>query len=316
MVAHRGHGVVRLGLVAAAMLVAIGCSRDAPPSPEARPPAPATASAAPVQTPTAEQSPTAAINAWNAANDRHDLAALKALYAPQVDFYGRRLSADKVVATKAVAFQKDPGFRQRLADTVTTRSGDTVVARFTKTWTSAGAERHISASIELTLTDGKFLVSKETDSSVEAPGTAHEEPGVWSCGYCEKTQKNGPDWLDAPTPDPNGATWALKVTSGGKTSSVPLTDSPRNIDLGALGGWACQTSGARTVEMKGPMETSSIFLIYARQLYCAQTGDSHVKLISDVTCSGRQDGDGTDFMVLGAGAKAVRLELSCALNLP
>ena len=303
---------LRAGLAAAALLTCVagvGCSRGTSHSTEPQPSAttisPAN-SAAPQPT---AQTPAAAIDAWNGANNRHDLDALKLIYASQVDFYGQQLSSDKVIALKALAFEKSPDFRQALSDTTTTQTGDSVVATFSKAWTSHGAKRQIGASIELKLTNGRFLVTKESDSSTAKVAAANKD---WSCGNCRETQNRGPDFESGDL-EPLGAAWNLHIITDGQTRATKLDIAPQVVELGALDGWACRVGRAATYTVPSPIGGSS-FAVEARQLFCAQAGGAQVRIVSNVSCDARGTEEDSDFMTLRSGAATARVELACSVG--
>jgi hypothetical protein len=245
-----------------------------------------------------------AVKAWNDALNRHDLDALRVAYAPEVIFYGRRMTAAQVIAAKAQAFAQDPDFRQEVSDFASSEALDTVTIRFTKAWTAKGVTRRVGGSLGLKRIDGRLLVASETDVvTSEAQAKAS-----WSCGRCRSTDKTGPDRLTPRDVKPSNFRWTLEVTRGGSTRKVDLNDALQAVDLGGLPGWNCMVSAAQVHWAKGPLETSSPFPVEDRQLYCSQLYGGNAKLISDVECSPRGGETDSDYIELSSGNK---VQLGC-----
>jgi hypothetical protein len=82
---------------------------------------------------------------WNAALDRHDAEALRAMYADRVSFYGQRRSKAEVIRAKQTAFEAEPDFHQQVPGFIDIRLGvgDYYVARF---WKLSGKSDHLSGS--------------------------------------------------------------------------------------------------------------------------------------------------------------------------
>lgn len=142
-----------------------GDSSGTRPDPSAGPAQPLAAPASSVPLTVAD-----VIRSWDDAHNRHDIDALRQIYGNEVDFYGRRLSRDAVLATKADAFRRSPDFSQRLSDLKTSDAGHGTVATFTKKWVANGKTRGVEASVEIAPIDGRLLVVKETDASVSSNG--------------------------------------------------------------------------------------------------------------------------------------------------
>jgi hypothetical protein len=107
------------------------------------------------------------LRSWDDAHNRHDVGALRQLYAPTVDFYGKQLTVDAVVAAKARVFQKTPDFRQDLSALKFDDTANHVRASFAKAWFQNGKGRTIGASVEVArFSDGRLLIVKETDDSI------------------------------------------------------------------------------------------------------------------------------------------------------
>jgi hypothetical protein len=212
----------------------------------------------------AVQTPEAAVRAWNDALNRHDLNALRAAYAPEVMFYGRRMTAAEVVAAKAQAFAKDPGFRQEVSDFAASDAPDAVTVRFTKAWTTKGVTRRVGGSLGLQRTDGRFLVAAETDVA-----TSDAQAKTWKCGKCRNTDKTGPDHVTARDVKAERFAWTLEVTKAGGSRKMELNDAGQTVDLGGAAGWSCTVGAAYGGLAKGPLESSSTFYVEDRQLYCS-----------------------------------------------
>lgn len=157
------------------LLASSGCRRDEVPRPKAKPKPVAQASATPsVPAPSASQkeeplSPEAqaalkTVRAWNDALDRHDLDALRGLYASTVRFYGQDRSNAAVIAAKRAAFAKEPAFRQEIVGEITLSLNLGVfTASFLKVAGPPTAFLAINAKLGVKAVDGKFLVVEETD---------------------------------------------------------------------------------------------------------------------------------------------------------
>jgi hypothetical protein len=104
---------------------------------------------------------------WDDAHNRHDVGALRQLYAPTVEFYGQQLTVDAVVAAKVRVFQRMPDFRQELSAVKLDDTPGGVRASFGKAWFQNGKGRTIGASVEIArFSDGRLLIVRETDESV------------------------------------------------------------------------------------------------------------------------------------------------------
>lgn len=53
--------------------------------------------------------------AWNAALNHHSVDELRPLYAPKLEFYGQKWTAEQVLEAKRKAFEKQPDFKQRIS---------------------------------------------------------------------------------------------------------------------------------------------------------------------------------------------------------
>jgi hypothetical protein len=108
-----------------------------------------------------------ALKSWDDAHNRHDVAALRGLYAPTVDFYGKQFTAEAVLAVKARAFQRAPDFRQQLSSVRFQNTAGRVRASFEKAWFQSGKAHRVGAAVELAPVDGRLLIVEETDQSVK-----------------------------------------------------------------------------------------------------------------------------------------------------
>ncbi len=117
------------------------------------------AAAAPIVS-AAPASPGDVIERWNDAHVRHDAAALEALYADKVDFYGARLSNVECAKRKAAAFAKAPDFVQSIADVTFHPLPTGKFVALTKTTTTGGKSQSFSMYIAL---DASNRVSLEND---------------------------------------------------------------------------------------------------------------------------------------------------------
>jgi hypothetical protein len=157
------------------LLAASACRRDETPRPKANPKPVAPASAAPsVPAPSASgkeeplspeaQAALKTVRAWNDALDRHDLDALRGLYADTVRFYGQDRSNAAVIASKRAAFAKEPAFRQEIVGEIgLSLSLGVFTASFLKVAGPANAFLAINAKLGVKDFDGKFLIVEETD---------------------------------------------------------------------------------------------------------------------------------------------------------
>src|SRR3982751_572314 len=93
---------------ASALLLFVGCSRNPQQTQGAGPVAAVGASTKAREGIPPPQAPEAGVKAWNDALNRQDLVALRAAYAPEVMFYGHRMTTAEVIAAKAQALAKDP----------------------------------------------------------------------------------------------------------------------------------------------------------------------------------------------------------------
>lgn len=148
-------------------------------------PPPSTTESGPAAT-VASSSPAAAtpepparrvIQAWSDALDRHDVDALRGLYAEQVRFYGRWLPRSAVVASKRAALSGKSTFRQQLVgDIAMTSHDDVVTAIFLKRSGVEGKQRDVRARLGLRKNDGGgLLIAEETDDVTEKSTDSAEE---------------------------------------------------------------------------------------------------------------------------------------------
>jgi hypothetical protein len=114
----------------------------------------------------------AAVLAWSDALDRHDLAALEAIYAPRVDLYGTSVPRAAAIATKKQAFARTPTFKQSIALPIAIEPrGETFVATFVKRSGPDGKLRDANAKLVLARGDGgAIVVTVETDAATEKRG--------------------------------------------------------------------------------------------------------------------------------------------------
>ena len=79
---------------------------------------------------------------WNAAHSSRDASALKAIYAPELWYYGERLTREKCVKQKAATFASNPDFAQSIIDPTYMDDGTGgYYVTFTKITTSHGSSR-------------------------------------------------------------------------------------------------------------------------------------------------------------------------------
>ncbi len=81
---------------------------------------------------------TTVVTKWNDAHVAHDAAALRALYAPRVFFYGVMLDGATAADHKQTAFARAKDYSQTLRDVHARERGDRWVVTFTKSSTTAG----------------------------------------------------------------------------------------------------------------------------------------------------------------------------------
>lgn len=288
------------------LLACVGCSRGTAPILETSP-AVTMSTPAPVL-PRSSQGPELAVGAWNDANSRHDIDALARIYAPQVDFYGQHLALKDVIAAKADPFRRAPDFRQELSNITVVQTGDTILATFTKAWTSNGARRSVAASVKLKRETGGFLVTEETDASVTAQSIAP----AWQCGTCQKNEGPAPVQAASGVIHPDLVTWFIVITTKNEAHTTVLTDVGGPINLRKSGRWSCSVGG--TVGwVAAVLGIGSAFYREMRQLYCADTGGSRLKLGSSVMCNPRGLDSSSDFIAFGSGTDVERVELNCNL---
>jgi hypothetical protein len=115
------------------------------------------------------RSPVEVVQRWNAALNARDLALLRELYAPHVEFYGTELSRDAVLERKESALRDAPDFQQsamRLqVQQLTPVDAD---VKFTKTWSMKGQRQAAEAMLELERSGAGYWITGETDAPSEA----------------------------------------------------------------------------------------------------------------------------------------------------
>lgn len=111
----------------------------------------------------------AVVRAWDAALNRHDAAALAALYAPSVSFYGQTLPREKLVESKKKALGASPDFEQSLSNlNLASEADGSVSATFTKRSGPAKAQREVAARLRLNELNGNYVIALESDAPTDA----------------------------------------------------------------------------------------------------------------------------------------------------
>jgi SnoaL-like domain len=109
---------------------------------------------------------------WNAALNAHDADKLEKLYAPQVSFYGRDFSRDRVLATKRTALAAAPGFKQQLSDIRIAPGDQSASVTFSK---ASGPAQPVRGRLDVTCADGAgYAISAESDAPSDALAQANE----------------------------------------------------------------------------------------------------------------------------------------------
>lgn len=144
-----------------------GCRSSAPPPPTLPTDAgaaPTTASVAPPASAAPSAQPDDVVTKWNDAHVKHDAAALEALYASSVVFYGVRMTSGEAAKKKAAAFASTPGFTQTVSAATLEESDEpgVVWARFTKT--TAG-----KSFPALLIVDASHRIREEADDVTQDP---------------------------------------------------------------------------------------------------------------------------------------------------
>jgi len=180
-----------------AVAMAVSCSRKEQPS-IALATAAASSQAVPSASSPSNNPSLDALHAWDDAHNRHDVDALRKLYAPTVDFYGQKLSRDKVIAAKSLAFVSTPDFKQVLSDIHIVAKNDAGHATFRKTWTSTGTTRSVDASLDFQTINQAVAIISESDKSVGVvPSNSSAQPTVTVAQLTEQCAASGPtlsDW--------------------------------------------------------------------------------------------------------------------------
>jgi hypothetical protein len=108
--------------------------------------------------------PEAAVARWNDALAKHDVEALRSVYADSIEFYGTPMPRDQVLKMKQEAFAQTPDFTQgiqnvRIVPLVSKR----LRADFDKSWSGGGHETQVPSILELEQMDGQYRVVAEDD---------------------------------------------------------------------------------------------------------------------------------------------------------
>ena len=166
------------------LTIVLACHGGTPTSTDA---AAATAVASTMATPSATETASATapdpllevrltLKKWNEAHNGHDSAALAALYAAKVHFYGQQLSGEECAKRKAAAFKKAPDYEQTVRGaTFAARSTGTLV-RFMKTSTSAGKSTDYASFI---VVDGGRVTEESDNVTDETLKRAQEKADEW-----------------------------------------------------------------------------------------------------------------------------------------
>jgi hypothetical protein len=103
---------------------------------------------------------------WNAALNHHSLDELRSLYGPEVVFYGQRWTAQQVLDQKRKAFEKEPGFRQRIKDVKVEQHDDRISITFEKR--SGKGLKAVYGSLELEQQPDGLKIVDESDEATDA----------------------------------------------------------------------------------------------------------------------------------------------------
>lgn len=107
------------------------------------------------------------VRAWNDALVKHDVDALKPLYAPQVKFYTSEMSRAAVLGAKRRALGPKSTFRQEITSELEILpSGDGVSVSFNKR--SGPAEKLADVRATLVLTGNPMAIRQERDAASDA----------------------------------------------------------------------------------------------------------------------------------------------------
>src|SRR5215471_4821345 len=107
--------------------------------------------------------PEAAVARWNDALAKHDVEALRSVYADPIEFYGTPLPRDQVLKMKQEAFAQTPDFTQSIQNVrIVPLVSKRLRADFDKSWSGGGHESHLPAILELEQMDGKYRVVAES----------------------------------------------------------------------------------------------------------------------------------------------------------
>jgi hypothetical protein len=140
------------------------------PAPTTSASAPVVASSAPVVDagpPSLDQQLVTLAQRWNDALARRDAEALRDVYAAHVTMYGASYDRSAAVAAKKAALTGD--YTQAIANVLVTKGDpDKPRAIFDKSWTIAGKESHVRASLGFAKENGRWWVADETDAKTEA----------------------------------------------------------------------------------------------------------------------------------------------------
>lgn len=149
------------------LVVALACCRSKPAAPVQEDTGVAATAPAPDAAKAAIRTLKDVINEWNSAHVRHDARALEALYAPNVDFYGQKLTNVACAKRKEDAFAKSPDYSQSVTDleVEVLDGGTSVLAEFLKTTRTRGKTDNFLASLVI---GPDLRIAAETDRTSEA----------------------------------------------------------------------------------------------------------------------------------------------------
>ncbi len=108
------------------------------------------------------------VQAWNDALDKHDVDALRHVYAERVHLYGKDLARAAVLDEKRAALGRSPGFHQSIAGPIalSPSRGGAMEARFEKSSGEPPRVSTVHARLVLTPGDpGRPVIAEESDES-------------------------------------------------------------------------------------------------------------------------------------------------------
>lgn len=212
------------------LLLLVSCSKPtaAPPDASPAPSASAVASAVPDgAAPDPEARAKEIVTKWSDALDKHDLEALRTVYADRVQFYTKSMTRDAVLEAKKKAFAATPSFRQSIGPITLVRDKETYTARFQK---RSGGDKQSEVEARIVVTNGQIIVESDLPTTTPHRAKSCEDVAGELVASLPSVQKLAADEQKSTTTNWGGL-GPIEEEGGGFTASLGEHSPERYLGL-------------------------------------------------------------------------------------